>query len=321
MFKVHFLTCKQKFECVKQKLAQQHIIFFILVLFFLTVFFILFCIPRKENNEISPVSHGSIDVRGMTHFSIPLRGEWDYIPNEFCLYNWHDGQSAFLPGVWDGSRFGYASYHLKVEGLVPGVSYGLRVPYQATSFILYLDGKPAARNGKIGRTRDDSKPQYHSEVIYFNAHAGSVEVVLQVSNYFHRRGGPFQTILFGDSLSVRQTNYWLNFIDWAFVIVFLSMSIYQLSFWLIRRDRSILLMAAVLFFIGVNGIFDTSNALIFSLMPNLSWELYEKFCYFSSYATGMLLLLFLHEMYGGISSRLVKILIAPTFVIFLLVVC
>lgn len=224
-----------------------------------------------------------------------------------------------LPATWGRKRFGAARYSLRVDGLIPGRTYSLALPYQATAWALSIDDSVVAGNGHVGSSRAQSLPAYMPKVVSFVPEQSSVVLSLSVSNFHHRRGGPFQRIWIGSERAIATKTLWDSARAWAFIAIWGSMGLYQLAFFFLRRDRALLYLG--LFFLGIaaNGFVDTPEVLVFRVFELLPWGLYQRLCYWTSYLAPIFLFLFVQNLYGGVSRKMVVGLGLPLLAISLFV--
>lgn len=258
---------------------------------------------------------GVLDLRGRSVEIQPLSGEWARQKDVLAFDGWEKADYQGLPEVWKDNRFGFASYRLRVLGLEAGQSYSLRIPYMATAYRLFLDRALLSANGRVGRDRESSIPGYLPTIVEFRAAAGENEFILQVSNFHHRRGGPFQRIHLGTDDAIRRMDFWRIASDWAFVFIYATMGLYQLAFYVLRRDRASLYLALFFLFAGLNGMIGTPEVLLFRSFPSFPWALYQKLCYFVSYGAPVWLILFAYQQYGGISRATLIGFLLPFFLI------
>ncbi len=291
---------------------------FLFALGFLLVFVAIYLLPSSEGRE-GPARGGRIAWEGGSSPYISLSGEWEELDGELTLDGWEGAGIGVLPKAWKERPYGFASYRLRVSGLSPGSAYGILAPYQATAYALYVDGELASSNGRVGRSGEDSAPGYLPEVLSFTAEGAEAELILQVSNFHHRRGGPFQTILFGDPDSVGRIDVGRALADGLLASLYLLMGLYQFSFFLVRRERGVAYLALFLLFAEMNCVAGTREVLLLRLFPDFSWYFFQKLCYFAAYGAPLWLFLFAHRLYGGLSRGQVAALAAPFPAIFLLV--
>jgi len=291
-------------------------LFFLAGLFFIAFLLSYFVPPRRV---LEPQLKSGLTVWQPEEGIIPLSGEWEYMAGMLNTSGWEDASYATLPGTWEGNRFGYGSYRSIIDGIDPAAEYGLLLPYQATAYRLYLDGDLIVSNGTVGINRPSSVPKYFPETFYFIPSKSSAELVLQVSNFHHRRGGPFQTIYFGERQKVERMESGNVVRDWVFVIMFATMSLYQFAFLIVRKHRTGLYLALFFLFVSINGMIGTPEVLIFRIFPDFPWALYQKLCYYVSYITPIWLVLFVSTLYGGVSRKTVAALCLPFVAIALFV--
>jgi hypothetical protein len=265
---------------------------------FFAVFLCIYLIS-PEPEKVMHVQQGYLELPDADIGIVPLAGDWQFKWEEFKLSDWENSEYSYVPDRWENGPFGYASYRMVIGGLVPGESYAFRVPYMATAYSLFMDNEKVASNGRIGRDREESQPGYLPEVVQFSPSGDTVELVLMVSNFHHRRGGAFQTIYIGRAPDIIQSAYWNVFSDSAFVLVFISMSLSQIAFFLLRKEKANLLLALLFFTIAMKGLTGTSEVLIFRYASGLSWKLYEKINYLISFSIPIWVVLLVENLYGG----------------------
>jgi DNA-binding CsgD family transcriptional regulator len=278
---------------------------------------------RPRAAEAGTLAHsGIIDLAGASLDDagiVPLGGEWEYYRNSDIVSGTAAIEYATLPHVWEDSRYGFATYRLSIKGLIPGREYALKVPYLSTAFALYLDGDKIAQNGEPGASELESSPEYNPSIAEFTASAATARLTLRVSNFFHRRGGPFQTILLGEKSAILEYDFWSVFIDGTLTIIFLISGLYQIPFFVLRKSISNLWLG--LFFLGLGAVmlFETPEVLIMGLFPRMDWFAFERLDYGFIYLLPVWVALFMHSMFGGVSRRTLSAFAAPALAIVLFV--
>jgi signal transduction histidine kinase len=100
-----------------------------------------------------------------------------------------------IPGV---SRTGYGTYRLCI--LFPQTytdTLTLHVPVFDSSFDLFLNGKAAGSNGRTASSPEKSRPGYDPFLRDIPISSDTLEILVHVSNYHHRRGGFWKTMTLG----------------------------------------------------------------------------------------------------------------------------
>lgn len=155
---------------------------------------------------------GWLDLRqnNMQQSIVSLSGEW-----EFYWQRLVDGNNALpqqpdtyskLPQLWNDIHIqgrsipsqGYATYRLRVV-LPPGhaAPAGLLVPDFYTAYRLYANGQLVASDGQVGTSKDSSYPHWSSKVAMLPNNRDTLELLLQVCNFIHAKGGCMKLIQLG----------------------------------------------------------------------------------------------------------------------------
>lgn len=280
------------------------------------VFLSIFIVPGTDGSD-APARRGVLDLSAGFLQIGPLSGEWELIRSSAPTTG--DGPVwERLPRTWT-EPFGYASYRLLVRGLDPGSEYALRVPYMSTSFRLLVDGAELFRNGSPGVTRESSVPGYLPGLADLPAGISSVELTLEVSNFHHRRGGPFQTILLGERAPLERYEFWSVFTDAMVTAVFLLLGSMYLMNAVLRRYTPALYLSLFFICIGVSGFVCTPEVLVFRLFPGFDWNLYQKIGYLATYGVPLFMLLASRSLFGGLRTRPLLFLAAPFVLVYLVV--
>jgi len=211
------------------------------------------------------VEKGVLDLREIQQgdeFSVRMNGEWEFYfgkfihgtPGNICDTLTPDCY-ARVPGYWtdytvDGRklpRFGFGTYRSLI--LLPRGyrdRMGFDMPVFDTSYEISINGVTMARNGTPARSRAESVPSYEPLFFSYLPKSDTLELLIRVSNYEHRRGGfwmPLKTGTF-HSIQTNFTNQWFTSILTS-GILFASF-VFLLIFYLLDRRDSKLLMFAIL---------------------------------------------------------------------------
>lgn len=219
-----------------------------------------------------------------------------------------------VPGTWKGylvggealSGDGYATFRLRVM-LNDRSGLGLRVPFMSTAYRLWIDGEPVSFNGVVGRTRFEMAPQYRPTVVPLPPGGSQVEIIVQVSNFHHKRGGMWNSLFLGPLEQIERQR--LTGLAWQIAMFggLVVTALYHLGIYALQRDDRWLLYF---------GLFNLLFALRTTVMgehpltylfPALDWELELKVEYMTLYLGAPLFTMFVHSLYPQeMSQRLVR---------------
>lgn len=266
--------------------------------FFVYFLFSYFLVPAY-GAEPTAVK-GIIDLRESTlnKFILKLNGEWEFywskklVPRDFYLAN-PPVPDLFgqVPSYWTSysteslkpSGKGFATYRLRIL-LPPGYRNSLAVdmPVFDSSYEVYVDGKKMGRNGIPGVTADYTEPDYERLFFRFNPDADTIEIVLNVSNFHHRRGGFWMPMKIGTFNEIQQ-NYAFGWaIDWSAMSFLLAFSLLFFFFFVIfSRDKQTAFFSIAVTGLAIRPLF-TSNFLIHNIM-DLNWDWIVRWEYLGLY--------------------------------------
>lgn len=167
---------------------------------------------------------GIIDLRqtDFLNHPVPLDGEWLMYPNELLGPQEHNslskGYFISFPTLWNNTVVqgkpmpakGYATYALTVllpKG-IPANEAGLALPDFYSAIKLYTDGNEFIVSGKVGTNKLTSVPEYNPTTKRLRLNGDTLHILLQIANFHHYRGGPYQSIVIGnaDALFRNQTS-------------------------------------------------------------------------------------------------------------------
>jgi signal transduction histidine kinase len=222
---------------------------------FLWIFIILNFYARGSD----PVAvKGVLDLREISdpdHFIINLNGEWEFYwgkilrPHDFSTQKIVPDYYGKVPSYWTDypqkqvktERFGYATYRLTV--LLPSGfrnPLAIDLPVFDSSYDLYINGKYLGGSGTTGKSAEESEPGYKRNFFRIIPESDSASIIINVSNYDHRRGGFWLPAKLGTYQEVqkRLANSWAG--DWSVISLLLGFSIFFLFFFLINPKERIM---------------------------------------------------------------------------------
>ena len=152
-----------------------------------------------------------------------------------------------------------------------------------TAFNLQINGRFISSIGSVGTTANTSQPQYRPGVAEFETNESRLDLILQVSNFHHRRGGAWENITLGNARDLRETrNKRLNYDIFLFGSIFI-MAIYHFGLFLLRREAKSPLYFCFFCLLVALRLLTTGERYIMELFPAMNWELQVKLEYLSFY--------------------------------------
>jgi len=254
----------------------------------LFLFILFYALNNSAYGSEPSAVKGFIDLRKTANdnFTVRLSGEWEFYwkkllnPDDFLSgNNIKPDLFGTVPSYWTSysaksvktTRMGFATYRL-IMLLPPGYrnSLGFIMPVFDSSYEIYVDGKLMGGNGTPGKTEAETVPGYERVFFRFNPASDSVQIIINVSNFHHRRGGfwlPMKTGTFSE-VQKRYAAGWAR--DWATISFLIGFSFLFFFFFIIYTKDSLM----GFFSLATTGLalrpFFTSNFLIHNIMK-MSW--------------------------------------------------
>ncbi|MGA9649514.1 7TM diverse intracellular signaling domain-containing protein, partial [Pedobacter sp.] len=231
------------------------------------------------------VKNGELDLRNhnFTNGEVMIKGNWKFYWNQ--LLTPHNESKNFeyvrFPELWQNLRWegrrrsstGFASYRIKL--LLPKSRYplGLKIPSFYSSYRLYLDGKLIAANGTPGKSKQQTIPFWSTQVKPLPVHADTVEVLLQIANFHHSKGGGLNAIWIGELDRLESKHRLANAVDYFLTGCLIMGGFFFLALYLSSIRDKVILYFSLFCLIYSYRIFGSENYALHALVPNISWSI------------------------------------------------
>ncbi len=262
--------------------------------------------------------NGKVDIEkfNLKNSVINLNGAWEFYENH--LYKPEDFKNNTIkpeylpvPGLWNKVKkdklsdgIGYGTYRLRILYTIKNKLYGLNLNRIQSSYKIWINGQLMKENGIVGKNKKTSKPRWSSSDIIFKASSDTTEIILQVSNFYHKKGGIENGITFADAETLTENTR--NKSAWNIILlgIFLIMAVYHSATFLFRRnDKSNLYFSLTLIFSAIFSL-TVGEILLTDLIPSISWELLVKTNYISNWSRLLFFSLFIYYAFPKELNRL-----------------
>lgn len=277
-----------------------------LILFSLLISFLFLTNEVKASQLIEKgmfdLQHTKLSKHGPYH----LDGQWEFYWNAFVGDEniKEAAKYVHVPNDWanysvegEPIRYGYATYQMVVhlhEADV-GEIVALYMPCVSTAYELRVNNQLLATNGVIGTTYEQMKPQCNPHVVAFEAKEQKLHINIQVSNFYHRKSGVWESIKFGtyEQISqIRERNllYQIFIVGCTFIIGY-----YHLIMFLQRKKELSFLYFSLTCFAVVIRTLILNDVLLLKMVPFLSWTSLETMEYIAAMLALLFFLLFVRQ--------------------------
>ncbi|TVY03144.1 ATP-binding protein [Cohnella terricola] len=274
--------------------------------------------PKIESKE------GILDLT-QVHVSenpLKLQGEWAFywqellspedIQNRLSRDGNHDRWIS-IPNSWLGYRLddqrlsgtGYATFRIVINLSEHDRNerLALRLPTIFHAYKLWVNGELLAEVGVVGRDKSRTIPRLATKLVFFQPENDRVDLVMQVANFHHTRGGITKPIELGgsDALTVRTH---LNIAAEMFITAsLLVIGVYHLLLFALRRkDRAPLYFGLLTLLLGIRSLL-VGELLLTQWWPTFPWELQFKIEYLILCSSGYIITMYFDCIFPNYVSR------------------
>lgn len=293
-----------------------------------------------SGNPVPPVpENGVLDLTGTVlddQTIIKLNGEWLFhwerllTPDNFEFLK-SSGIAVTVPSYWASYQIegeiltgmGYGTYSLQIilpQGYQSSLCFD--IPVFDVAYKLYLNNRQMASNGEVGTSREEEEPWYDPSSFCYIPDSDTLQLLIQVSNFHHRRGGFWQAVYMGGSGKVLTRMEHMSMYNYSTIGVLFFFMIFFLILWSFTR-KNILMLLFALTTMGILIRSVNTGLYLSSSFAEASWSWQIRMEYLGSYLGQLFGMIFLHKMFPlrymnwviRINTVVVSLSIATLFVL------
>ncbi|HTL83008.1 MAG TPA: 7TM-DISM domain-containing protein [Bacteroidia bacterium] len=296
---------------------------------FLIFTFLFFCGPD------APAQHAAFDL-GKTdwkdHPVVSLDQQWEFYWNQFVSPSDLANDSTLHPDLlvapssWNDlvvngkkcGSYGYATYRITLTGL-PAQQLSLDVFSMQTACRIFVNGVEVTHSGSVGTDAEKSLPMTRDLEFSIPENAKQAEIIIQVSNFHHRKGGFVRAPVIGPSEEIAKEHLLIYVLDATESAALAIIGLFLLALFIFRRkDLSVLYFSLFCITLSLRPIISI-NYLLATLLPGISWGFMLKLEYLGVLFPSLFMTLYIKELFPRqLPSFIVKIFSA-VFIIKILI--
>ncbi|MCX6253666.1 MAG: ATP-binding protein [Bacteroidia bacterium] len=259
-------------------------------LFFFLMLVFTFTNALNAKDPSPKAIKGVMDLREISspdHFIINLNGEWEFYwkkmlrPYDFKSLKVKPDYFGKVPSYWTDytqesvktEKFGYATYRLTV--LLPkgfNRALGIDLPVFDSSYDIYINGKYMGGNGTTGKTAEETKPEYSRNFLQLSPETDSLTIIINVSNYDHRRGGFWLPVKLG-TFSEVQKHLLINWAgEWSVISLLIGFSMFFLFFFILNpTEKNLGFFSMAITGLALRPLFTSHYLILILIKMNWIW--------------------------------------------------
>jgi len=297
-------------------------IILIIILFAISLIYLKFFegLNHKEK-MIAKSGHLDLSTQNLEEVIHSLDGKWEFYPNELKTSDFDHKNYIEVPNRWNDTfykdplykdkkmtKYGCGTYRLRVKLPSKGL-YCLKLGLVSSAYQLIINNQLIIENGVMNRTYQSEIATWKPRVVPYYAETRDIEIILQVTNYHHNKGGIINSILIGSFNAINHYTY-MKIIKSAIIMgVFAGLGFYLVLLYESGRKKYTYLYLG-LFCIAtliLESILDAD--IIYYLYENISFNTISKLEYFVYMGANIQLQLFLKSTYPKESNKYLFIFI------------
>jgi two-component system, sensor histidine kinase len=265
------------------------------------------------NSTVPTPKNGVLDLRESlldNQTILNLNGEWIFHWEELLdpttfKQDETEGITVTVPSYWtsyevDGQSLpgeGYGTYNLKVllpEDFHTAICFD--IPVFDVAYKFYLNDRLVSSNGVVGTSREEEQPWYEPKNFCYIEDADTLELLIQVSNFHHRRGGFWKPVVVGQPDKVLKRLERQRIFNYSTIGVLFFFMLFFLIFQFFSR-REIIMLIFALTILGIL-IRSVNTGLYFSnFFIDTSWSWQIRMEYLGSYLAQLFGVILLHKLF------------------------
>lgn len=287
---------------------------------------LLLCVIEAKASEMPKADKGIIDARtwDFSKNKILLTGQWLYFEHQLAAPQEIDSlpstYSAF-PALWNDFRnsksgIGFATYSVKILISPNTIPLSIDIPQIYSNYKIWVNKTLIAENGVVGKSKEESIPQWLPQTATITTQTDTLNLVIQISNFHHYKGGSKDAISLGNSIHMQEFRNWIIRANLAESIILLLLSITFSIIYFKKGQKKIVMYFLLLCLTwSIRTVFSDQYIFI-SFFPQFNWELMLKIEYLTLYFTMIWAILFLGRLFVNESSKWLKYFLVGGNIVF-----
>lgn len=239
-------------------------------------------------NKRPKAVNGKLDLNNFdikTEGPIYLSGKWEFYHNEFLpplgYKNLLNRTYIKVPALWNThmvddkevGAMGYGTYRLVMDIKNSHEIYAMKIPDFASSYSLFVNGKPICTNGIVGKSEETTKPKWQPKIAVFHIDSNKLEVIVHIANFSHIKGGMWEPILLGTQQQIFKARDMAVALSAFLFGSLMIMGIYHISlFFMVKKDLPSLFLGFFCVAVAIRTIL-TGEVIISAVFPNIHFNL------------------------------------------------
>jgi len=286
---------------------------------------------QKQRNDTTIVNLQHINFDN--HKEVVLDSGWAFYWNELIEPNNFNIERSFKKITlknWTKLRlsnkdnypsFGYATYKLNFELPKERPHLSLHIPAAYSSSKIWVNGESICEIGTVGLSKATTFHRRHSTTIPLESHINNFEIVIQISNFYHTKGGLTKAPVLATTAHHQTENNRKIISDMIFIGSLSFIGIFFLLFYLIywNKDKAVLYFSVLCICWAYRALND-AYAPFAIIFPSVDWTFLTRIEYIALFSGGTAGCLFFITIFSRNIHKLYRKILVYSFAISVLMI-
>ena len=257
---------------------------------------------------------------------IILNGGWQFYWNAFIEPGNFVGQTQLRNKLIDNwttfklseaenlPPLGYATYRVAFSLPKKRPNVSLYIPAIYASSKTWINGKLVSEIGRVGITKEETLHRRFSQIVPLNTDETNFEVVIQVANFYHSKGGINKAPIVATTKHLQNIKSKRVIADMIFIGSLSFIGLFFLLFFLFywNKDRAVLYFAILCLSLSYMALSDRYAPLA-QIFESVSWILLTKIEYIILFTVGLFASLFFYTIFSNFAAIIYKKIVIYSF--------
>ena len=262
-----------------------------------------------ENEIIGKAKNGVLDLRNinLNKETVSLNGEWGFYwknllskPDTALSPQYIHFPLRFDQTTYNGQllpAIGYATYSLTILLPTKRKSLALEIPDTYSCYKLFINNEAVAEAGHPDSIAEKAIPKWFSKTQIINTPSDTLQLFLQVANFWHSKGGPYRSILIGDQEELITARENTTAFDLLLTGCLLMGGLFLIGLYFFGKNDKVLLYFSLFCIFYSYRIVGSGFYVFHSLFPNIPWAITLHLEYLSLYLSALFFALYTLKLY------------------------
>lgn len=261
-----------------------------------------------------------------------LNGAWEFYPNQLLNSPKTEAnltrQFMDVPHWWaeeEGKpsvQFGTYRMQVVLPSSEQNLSLGLKMPDVYCSYTLIVNGRVLGQNGTVGTSKLEASPQWKPDTYYFESAKDTLDIVLQLSNFYHHRTGINSSLLLGRADQLKQKESTTKSTTNLLLAGLACLSVLGIIFYFVKGNIAFLLYVLLCVSWMIRAAFSNHYQIV-QWIQDINWYLVVRTEYISLYLSTLFGSLLVDSLFPREVNKVFRIIFIITsvgFTVFTLLV-